>query len=452
MRPSLRVLFFSFIFFFSFDAYAQRSITYQELAFRHTSPAIFYDMTFLPGNQDNALIHFRFAHHALNFRTMTAVDRVSSAPNDAQFFSELDFFIEIERVNRNSNDPIIISRFNWSGVAYASNYEETQSSTASKEGSIRLTLEPGTYVHRVILQSDGKNVRFSSNERRFTVPDFSTGDASFIQFIDEESPTRIRLTNYGRTALFGQDATLLIYLPSFDENATYTVHIDEVTPRATDTSFVANVFSREISNEQIRRFSSASFSGVTTLDLVLNDDGEHTFAVVDIPKRRFRNAHFQVYVTKNNAPHFVHRYFRSLWIDIPISLLNLDVAISMMQYIVDQETFRELRRGSNAERERKFRAFWSERDHEPDIEFNPLMVEFYRRVDIAYSRFSSPGTPGFSSERGRIFLRNGEPLEISRTFPAGRPAQEVWRYADRTFIFEATTGFGDFVLVRQVRS
>jgi len=452
MRSSFRFIFSLIILFIASDSLAQRSITYQELAFRHTSPAIFYDMTYLPGEQNNTLVHFRLAYHALNFKALTAVDRVSGAPDDAQFFSEIDLFVEIQRVNTTSTSSPIISRFAWNGVAYASNYEDTQSSTESIEGSIRLTLEPGTYIHRVMLQSDGKNVRFSNNERRFTVPDFNSENASFIQFIEEESSNRFRISNYGRTALYAQDATLLIYLPSFDEKATYTVHIDEVRAGTTDTSFVETVFTADITSEQLRRFNNATFSEKVFIDVVLDDSGKHTFAVVDIPKRRFRNAHFQVYVTKNGAPHFVHRYFRSLWIDIPISLLNLDVAISMMQYIVDQDTFREMRRGSNADRELRFRTFWNERDPEPDIEFNPLMVEFYRRVDIAFSRFSSPGTPGYNSERGKIFLRNGEPLEITRTFPAGRPAQEVWRYADRSFIFEATTGFGDFILVRQVRN
>lgn len=76
------------------------------------------------------------------------------------------------------------------------------------------------------------------------------------------------------------------------------------------------------------------------------------------------------------------------------------------------------------------------------------MVEYYRRVDIAYERFSSATTPGFTSDQGKTYILMGEPDKITRRFPPEQPVLEVWEYGERQILFQATSGFGDFQLIR----
>jgi GWxTD domain-containing protein len=108
--------------------------------------------------------------------------------------------------------------------------------------------------------------------------------------------------------------------------------------------------------------------------------------------------------------------------------------------------------GSDAEKERKFRQFWAQRDPTPDTEFNELMSEYYERIDYAYREFSSMQEPGYESDRGQAYILYGPPTDVERRFPTNAPTREVWEYPNRTLIFEATSGFGDFRLVSESTS
>jgi len=132
-----------------------------------------------------------------------------------------------------------------------------------------------------------------------------------------------------------------------------------------------------------------------------------------------------------------------------VSLYNLDVAIEMLRFIVSDSELRRINSGSASERERKFREFWAQRDPTPDTEFNELMAEYYRRIDHAYRNFSSLQTPGFDTDQGKAYILYGAPLNVERRLPSGSPAREIWEYPNRTLIFEATTGFGDFRLISE---
>jgi GWxTD domain-containing protein len=143
------------------------------------------------------------------------------------------------------------------------------------------------------------------------------------------------------------------------------------------------------------------------------------------------------------------RRVNSQWLDMPVSLYNLDIAIEMMKFIVDENQLSRLRSGSTAEKEQKFRDFWKQRDPSPNTEFNELMAEYYNRIDYAYKNFSSMQTPGFETDQGRAYILYGPPENIERRLPADAPTREVWEYSNRTLIFEATTGFGDFRLISQ---
>ncbi|HAC16787.1 MAG TPA: hypothetical protein DCE78_12715 [Bacteroidetes bacterium] len=134
---------------------------------------------------------------------------------------------------------------------------------------------------------------------------------------------------------------------------------------------------------------------------------------------------------------------------MPTSLLNLDVALDNMKYIADETTIKELKRGNVSEKEAKFRAFWKEKDPTPDTDYNELMSEYYKRIDDAYKQFTTPSKPGYESDQGKIFIVYGPPENIERRFPPNGVTQEIWQYGSRTFIFNATSGFGDFELVTQ---
>lgn len=77
------------------------------------------------------------------------------------------------------------------------------------------------------------------------------------------------------------------------------------------------------------------------------------------------------------------------------------------------------------------------------------MAEYYRRIDHTYEKFSSINQPGFETDMGKIYIRRGPPDQIERRFPSGERAVEVWKYPNKTYVFRATSGFGDFKLISE---
>jgi GWxTD domain-containing protein len=119
--------------------------------------------------------------------------------------------------------------------------------------------------------------------------------------------------------------------------------------------------------------------------------------------------------------------------------LNEDVA-----YIItdtERKAFQALI--TDNDREQFIDQFWKRRDPTPDTERNEYREEHYRRIAYTNERFApSGGTPGWKTDRGRIYIEYGPPDEIE-SHPSGGSYQrpqaqgggttttypfEQWRY------------------------
>ena len=79
------------------------------------------------------------------------------------------------------------------------------------------------------------------------------------------------------------------------------------------------------------------------------------------------------------------------------------------------------------------------------------MVEFQARVTYSIENFSNI-SPGWRSDRGRIYINYGAPsfTEISQQNNRGY-SYLVWFYpSGKQFVFVDEDGFGDFRLVKEV--
>jgi len=56
--------------------------------------------------------------------------------------------------------------------------------------------------------------------------------------------------------------------------------------------------------------------------------------------------------------------------------------------------------------------FWQRRDPTPGTPENEYKVEHYRRIGFANAHFASPRTPGWQTDRGRVYITHGPPDEI----------------------------------------
>lgn len=96
--------------------------------------------------------------------------------------------------------------------------------------------------------------------------------------------------------------------------------------------------------------------------------------------------------------------------------------------------------------------FWNQRDSEPSTPQNEFFMEYLKRVEYSNQHFKALGKKGWRTDRGRVFLKYGEPSEIER-FPnqIDTKPYEIWYYNEIEggviFIFADLTNFSDYQLI-----
>ena len=98
--------------------------------------------------------------------------------------------------------------------------------------------------------------------------------------------------------------------------------------------------------------------------------------------------------------------------------------------------------------------FWTQRDPTPGTPVNEMRESFYSAIAYADTNFRERGqrrTPGWKTDRGRIFAKHGRPDDIFRRQQQGyAPPYEVWRYSKGKglyYIFADRSGIDAFKLM-----
>jgi GWxTD domain-containing protein len=129
---------------------------------------------------------------------------------------------------------------------------------------------------------------------------------------------------------------------------------------------------------------------------------------------------------------------------------SLPQMIEEMSYIANGDDLKKMRNAEGEEKEKLFQEFWDKRNPIPNSQENPLENEFFKRVDVANQQFSFVKTPGWKTDRGRVYIMYGAPDSIDKgSSSSGVGNYEIWYYNDlqRKFVFYDEYGFGDYRLV-----
>jgi GWxTD domain-containing protein len=152
--------------------------------------------------------------------------------------------------------------------------------------------------------------------------------------------------------------------------------------------------------------------------------------------------------------HFKHEMsFRVIWPNRPMSLKDWDVATDALRYIAPPEEMDRILSASSEKGLQEFRAFWRKRDPDTASVYNPIMVEYYRRVDEAIRRFSTvKERDGYKTDRGRIYILNGPPTRIDRSVLPSQPSREIWTYDNirKQFVFTEKNKSGNYILTQTI--
>lgn len=440
--------------------FGQGRVSYRELAGRNQQQNIYFDFFTLPGDSENTVqfvTTFRVDYNFLPFKKMDQSDK------KRQFYSPLGLSMEVFKAleEKNPDDRIevegleSVSRAAWRDTAFAESYEQTQSNKSFVSGQMNVELSPGLYNYMLQLTPGEDTRERTSRARQVKLNSYGqqkTGNVLLVESVNTaEGKKQLKLMNFGQNVYYGKDFYALIHLPGSENNSAFNLSINKLDISKDDTTRLQQTYSKNISGDDLHTNTRPTLSeNDNGISLVLNEvnGGGHTYALVKIPNSTFPNSIYRIEVTREGQSMPAARsVFRSLWIEMPTSLLNLDVAIDMLRFIVSKDEIKRIKGGSRADREQKFREFWEAKDPTPKTEYNELMAEYYRRIDYAYEHFTTINNIGYESDQGEIYIKYGPPKKIERKFPTGEPAVEIWTYDNRQFVFRATSGFGDFRLV-----
>ncbi|MGB2868186.1 MAG: GWxTD domain-containing protein [Bacteroidota bacterium] len=141
--------------------------------------------------------------------------------------------------------------------------------------------------------------------------------------------------------------------------------------------------------------------------------------------------------------------FRVSWPTKPFSLRNWDLAVDALRHIATEEQMDEITSFSSSRAQQSFREFWKKKDPDTTTAFNEYLAEYYRRVDEAVRRYSTPNeTDGYKTDRGRIFILFGSPTRTERLMKPNSVPAEIWTYenAKKRFVFTDPNKSGNYVL------
>ncbi len=147
--------------------------------------------------------------------------------------------------------------------------------------------------------------------------------------------------------------------------------------------------------------------------------------------------------------------YQYLWIKRKINSLlkgNISANIGPLQYVMNYKDWIHLKHATPEEQKKLYKEFWDKRNPLPNSKTNPLLEEFYRRVQFANEYFSSSGTAGWKTDRGRIYIIYGPPDDIYKNDAnlfSSEPPYIIWTYNSLRlrFVFVDELNIGDYRLV-----
>jgi GWxTD domain-containing protein len=254
---------------------------------------------------------------------------------------------------------------------------------------------------------------------------------------------RIVPENFGNDILFNAARQLLLAV-SMPDDTTRTITVDyrigvlereghPAPPLASDSACILPVL-RGYALRPSGESGTASYTFVA-------DPGSRT-GYVAVP---LRTAHLPLRTyslalqARAGAAHATTTLtFRNVWPGMPRSLKNIDTAIDALRLIAAEASLDSMQSGDFNERRDALERFWAQKDPTPGTIYNEAMTEFYRRVDHARTAYATMQEPdGVRSDRGRIYILNGQPTRVDRTLNPSVGYTEIWTYekTNRTFTF-----------------
>ncbi len=136
---------------------------------------------------------------------------------------------------------------------------------------------------------------------------------------------------------------------------------------------------------------------------------------------------------------------------------ELDNLFEKSKYIAMKSEIDQYESLTSIQAKREFlNNFWKKRDTNPSTTRNEYYEDYFKRIEYVDKNYTRVKTPGWKTDRGRIYVEYGPPSEIDRYPNVGdTKPYEVWQYNDIEggveFIFGDLTGLSNYQLLHSTK-
>lgn len=306
-------------------------------------------------------------------------------------------------------------------------YKETGRIDESVVFQQELAVTPGQYALSVSVRDDGSG-RTSTQEMLLVVPALGAGPAlstpvPFLKVVPRRTRDAVAelVANPRATVVFGRDSTVDLYVEGYGEGASLPVRLE-----------VRNELGRLLWKDSLALARAGSlFSGVVKIPVARIGIGVGIVTMWPVTAAAVDTVH---------APMFV-----SFGEELPVA--KFEDMLLYLRWFASPYRIKALRDAAPEARPAAWAQFVKETDGSPLTGANEDLRDYFIRLLVASARYREEGSPGWMTDRGKVFLGLGEPDQVidqglARLGERGRA--QVWEYRglNLQLIFYDQSGFG----------
>lgn len=362
-------------------------------------------------------------------------DRLVFVKKDGHYEGGIELSIEA------GIDEEIVNRESTEGIVRIRNYDLTNSKKDYLQGLLTMELDSGKYDFNPYLSilNTNRTLNLPSVKHDISSTD-STGIKPLVlspNMSDCLGNNNYILNNFGGAIPFSSLSSRLL-IP-VQENTDQV----EVTIKNSDDEILLN---RKL-NEYDVFFPELNICNNEVLVSKNSNDNIRVF-ILDNFSTKFREGKLKISV--NSGGNEYDYEFEVAWINRPLSLSNSTFSIKILDNIFSYEELSELKDSDDKDYYDNLIDFWSKYDRDTTTAFNEVMNEFYLRVDQAVIKYRTVSEiNGAVTDRGKIYIKYGEPDEVERKYTDQGEILIIWKYLKfkKEFVFSDASGLGNYSLI-----
>lgn len=326
------------------------------------------------------------------------------------------------------DDGAVVARSEAREQLLVGTYRETTRADESVIHQEILDAPPGVYTLGLVVRDEASG-RTAQEQLRVTVPRLVDGTLSSPMPIAEVTPRDRRdslpllLLSPSGTAVAGRDSILPIYLEGYG---------DLTTPVRL---LIRSERGRVLWNDTVRVAPRADLHA----------------GVVEVPVSRIGIGVAQLTFVREGAADSASTYvFVGFGGELPVA--TYEDMLNYLRFFAQPYRLQRLREAAEEDRPKAWADFVRETDAQPETPAHEELRAYFGRLVRANGRFREEATPGWLSDRGRVFITLGDPDQLlePQAQDFSRNRQQLWEYRglNLQLVFYDQTGTGRWRLTQ----